>query len=229
MQEYDLSQKTAEQKTNLGQSTPVSDAPLQQSSSRELADRAETLQKLREYVNNFKQCQIAQTALNTVFGEGDVLSDIMLIGEAPGAHEDREGRPFCGQSGKLLTNILLACNIPRDKVYITNSVFWRPPDNRRPTAEEIELCRPFVEKHIALIKPQIVIMVGNTAISALLPNEERGIGQLRRKFYDYTNKYLQHSIKVTPIYHPSYILRQQSQKKEMWFDMLKLCIIIDQQ
>lgn len=190
-------------------------------SSRELADKAETLADLELAVRKFEQCSIKKTALNTVFADGKAGAKIMFIGEAPGANEDKEGIPFCGQSGKLLNNILLSIALKREDVYITNTVFWRPPGNRRPTSEEIEMCRPFVEKHVALLNPKVIILVGSTAVESLLGSKV-SMHQLRDEFYEYKNSYLKQSIKTAVIFHPSYLLRQPSKKKLMWYDMLRI-------
>ncbi len=190
-------------------------------SSREIADKAETLADLEQAVRKFDNCSIKKTALNTVFADGKAGAEIMFIGEAPGANEDKEGIPFCGQSGKLLNNILLSIALKREDVYITNTVFWRPPGNRRPTSDEIEMCRPFVEKHVALLNPKVIILVGSTAVESLLGSKV-SMHQLRDEFYEYNNSYLKQSIKTAVIFHPSYLLRQPSKKKLMWYDMLRI-------
>ena len=136
--------------------------------SRQLSDKCNTIEELKSTVEKFDNLEIKQYATNTVFADGNPKSDIMLIGEAPGANEDKYGIPFCGQSGKLLDNILAAIKIDRTCCYITNTIFWRPPANRRPTTSEIDACRPFVEKHVALINPKIIILVGSTAVESLL-------------------------------------------------------------
>ncbi len=186
-----------------------------------LLKQCNDLDTLKQIVNSFNGCELKTTAKNTVFGDGNPKSQIMLIGEAPGANEDAEGIPFCGQSGRLLDNILSSIGLNRQKVYITNTVFWRPPNNRRPTSEEIAICRPFVEKHISLVLPKLIILVGSTAVEALLQSNIP-ITKLRGHYFDYTNDHLQYSIKSTAIFHPSYLLRQPSQKKLMWFDVLKI-------
>lgn len=176
------------------------------------------LQGLREYVEAFDQCLLKQNAKNTVFARGDEHSSIMCIGEAPGAQEDELGIPFCGQSGKLLDNIFTSLKIKNP--YITNTVFWRPPMNRRPTIEEIEICKPLVQKHIALHNPKLLIMIGGVAVEGLLEIKEASITKIRKKVFDYSNKYLKKSIPAVAIFHPAYLLRQQNKKKEMWEDML---------
>lgn len=180
-----------------------------------------TLEQLKDKVERFEDCEIKKAATNTVFGNGSPKAEIMFIGEAPGANEDKDGIPFCGQSGKLLNNIIKALGFNREDVYITNTVFWRPPGNRRPTPTEIAQCKPFVEKHIALIKPKIIILVGSTAVESLLESKV-SMHELREDFYDYTNPYLENTIKTAVIFHPSYLLRQQTKKKLMWYDILRI-------
>jgi DNA polymerase len=189
--------------------------------TRKLADQCESIEQLKSIVEQFDGLEIRNMATNTVFGDGNVKSDIMLIGEAPGATEDKCGIPFCGQSGKLLDNILAAIDIDRTKCYITNTIFWRPPANRRPTSEEISICRPFVEKHVALVKPKIIILVGSTAVESLL-DIKTPMGELRKQSFKYQNVYLKTPIDTFVIFHPSYLLRQPSQKKVMWLDIQKI-------
>ena len=189
--------------------------------TRQLADSCNSIEKLEATVRQFDGLEIKKGATNTVFSDGNPNSDIMLIGEAPGVNEDKYGIPFCGQSGKLLDNILLAINIDRTKCYITNTIFWRPPANRRPTSEEIKICRPFVEKHVALINPKIIILVGSTAVESLL-DLKTPMGLLRKQSFKYQNSYLAKPIDTFVIFHPSYLLRQPLQKKVMWFDIQKI-------
>lgn len=190
--------------------------------ARKIADQCQTLAELRSAVENFEGLSIKKTATNTVFADGNSNADIMAIGEAPGANEDEEGIPFCGVSGKLLDQVLLSIGLSRAKnLYISNSIFWRPPGNRKPTPEENATCLPFVEKHIALIKPKLLLLVGSTSASALL-NSTETISRLRSKFYQYENRYLAEAIPVAVIFHPSYLLRQPLQKKTVWFDLLKI-------
>ena len=190
--------------------------------ARQLADKATNLTDLKGYVENFQGCELKQFANNTVFADGNPNAKILLIGEAPGSTEDEQGIPFCGESGKLLDSMLNTIGITRTQnAYITNTVFWRPPANRRPTNDEINICKPFVEKHIALIKPKLIILVGNTATISLLGKNE-GITQIRQNNYSYTNQYLSESIVTTALFHPAYLLRQPMQKKATWFDLLKI-------
>jgi DNA polymerase len=187
--------------------------------SRNLADSALDLAQLKEMVLNFEGCSLKKTATNTVFSDGNPNAEIMLIGEAPGSNEDLTGIPFCGDSGKLLDACFKSINYDRNSLYITNSIFWRPPGNRKPTPDEIAMCLPFVEKHIALIKPKLLILVGSTAVVAMM-NINEAMSKIRQKFFKYNNKYLSKEINCCAIFHPSYLLRQPSQKKQMWHDLL---------
>lgn len=190
--------------------------------ARSLAQSSTSIDQLKEKIENFEYCELKKTANKTVFGEGTLNARILFIGEAPGATEDTEGRPFCGDSGKLLDLMLKSIGLARaENIYITNSIFWRPPGNRRPTPSEIAICRPFVERIISLINPSMIIMVGSTAVSSVLGITEP-ITMVRKQYYDYNNEYLQNKIKATAIFHPSYLLRQPSQKKHFWFDLLKI-------
>lgn len=202
---------------------PTQESSITQSESRSLADKALNIDELKSSVMSFNGCNLKKTALNTVFSDGvSENTKFMLIGEAPGASEDEQGIPFCGASGMLLDNIISSIGISRkENAYISNCVFWRPPGNRRPTDEEIEICKPFIEKHIALIKPDLLILVGATAVSALLGKQFQ-ISKIRQEYYDYSNKYLENSITTTALFHPAYLLRQPAQKRAMWYDLLKI-------
>lgn len=192
-----------------------------------IAQSCNTLAELRDAVNSFKALGITRTATNTVFADGVAESEIMLIGEAPGAEEDAQGIPFCGASGKMLDQMLSYIGLTRQKnFYITNTIFWRPPGNRRPTPEEIAICKPFVEKHIALIKPRLVILVGGTAIASVL-DSNHGITKMRGQFFEYENEYLDSNVNITAIFHPSYLLRSPGQKRLAWRDLLMIQDYID--
>jgi uracil-DNA glycosylase family 4 len=181
-----------------------------------LAAAASTLADLEATIKAYKGLAICRTATNPVFAEGVANAPLMVIGEAPGAEEDRRGVPFCGSSGQLLDKILAAIGLSRsENAYITNSLFWRPPGNRTPSVEEIITCRPFLEKHIELQNPMVILLMGSVAIRALL-NNEIAISKLRGNPLSYKD------IPVIVTYHPSYLLRQPSQKKLAWEDMLAL-------
>lgn len=186
--------------------------------SRIIADGCNSLEMLYNAISNFEGCDLKKTALNTVIYDGSSNAEIMLIGEAPGQNEDVQGIPFCGQSGKLLDNMMLAIGYGRKDLYITNTVFWRPPGNRRPTPEEIEICRPFLEKHVALIKPKLILLIGSVALEAMLHNKQP-MSTIRQTMLSYNNKYLTHSIPTVVLFHPSYLLRQPGKKKDSWQDL----------
>jgi uracil-DNA glycosylase len=188
-----------------------------------LAAAANTLDELREAVCNFKGLSICRTATRPVFAQGNPDNvQVMVIGEAPGAEEDRQGVPFCGPSGQLLDKMLASIGLSRsDNAYITNTIFWRPPGNRTPTPEEQAVCRPFVDKHIALINPRLVFLVGGVAIRALLGREE-SLSRLRGKIYTHQNPYNNKQYNTLLSYHPSYLLRSPGQKKLAWEDLIRL-------
>ncbi|MBM3579222.1 MAG: uracil-DNA glycosylase [Alphaproteobacteria bacterium] len=190
--------------------------------ARKAAQAAKNIDALREAVKNFDGCNLKKMATNTVFADGNPNSRVMVIGEAPGNHEDLQGVPFCGDSGQLLDEMLRSINLTRqENFYISNVIFWRPPGNRRPTDEELAICRPFVERHIQLINPEILVLVGATAMTALLGIVEP-VSKIRGQFMDFSPKFLARTIKTFTIFHPSYLLRQPGKKKVAWQDMLAL-------
>ncbi|MDR0678218.1 MAG: uracil-DNA glycosylase [Holosporaceae bacterium] len=174
-----------------------------------------TLAELKKVVAQV-DTPLKNCAMNMVFGVGNEKADILLLGEAPGAEEDKQGIPFVGQSGKLLDKILASLELDRTKVYITNILPWRPPGNRTPTNQEIELFRPYVLKHIALVNPKVIICLGGTATKALLQTS-LGIVQLRGKW----TKIDAITARIIPTFHPAYLLRSPSQKREVWQDFLE--------
>src|SRR6266536_2148078 len=152
-------------------------------SARLLAASAETIEALGALVAGFDGCPLKRTATNTVFLDGNPAAPVMIIGEAPGADEDRIGRPFVGRSGQLLDRMLAAIGLDRTAVQITNVIYWRPPGNRKPTTAEIAACLPFVLRHIALAAPRVMVLCGGTAASALLPVTD-GITRLRGRWFE---------------------------------------------
>ena len=187
--------------------------------------KSKTLSELKEEIDKFEGCALKKTASNMVFSDGNSRSNVMLIGEAPGEEEDKTGIPFKGQAGLLLDKMLNAIGQNRDNTYITNLIFWRPPGNRNPTEEEIDICLPFVIRHIELVKPKILILTGAIAAKAIL-KENIGIIQLRGKWNNLKiSKSL--SIKTMPIFHPAFLLRQPSRKREAWEDLKKIKSEID--
>lgn len=190
--------------------------------SKALAQTAQTLEQLKQIVENFDGCNLKKMATNTVFSDGNPNSKIMVIGEAPGNHEDLQGIPFCGDSGTMLADMFRAINLKRQNdYYITNVIFWRPPGNRRPTDEELAICRPFFERHLELFKPKIIVLVGATAMSAILGADEP-ITKIRGQIIDFAPQYLSFKTKVITIFHPSFLMRQSAKKKMAWQDMLTL-------
>jgi len=182
-------------------------------------DKIKSIEELKSYMANFKGCELYKSSTNMVFSDGNPKSKIMLIGEAPGHDEDIQGKPFVGRSGKLLDKMLEAIELNREKVYIANIIPWRPPNNRRPTEEEIEICLPFIKKHIELINPKVLMLLGSTATFALLKSSE-GITKIRGKWADLILDNM--SIPTLPTFHPAFLLRQPAQKKHVWEDLKSL-------
>ncbi|HUC69140.1 MAG TPA: uracil-DNA glycosylase [Stellaceae bacterium] len=200
---------------------PVAVAP-GAASARQLAATATSLAELESAVRGFDGCALKRTATNTVFADGAAGAELMVIGEAPGADEDRLGRPFVGRSGQLLDRMLAAIGYDRrQNAYITNILFWRPPGNRKPTNDEIAACLPFVWRHIALLRPKAVMMCGGTATGALLGRAE-GIMRLRGRWFPLEAEGLDHPVPAVATYHPSFLLRSPSRKSEAWRDLLAL-------
>ena len=222
------------------QESPISSGewnPRYQSSS--LAFNCENLTQLQQRIIQFEDCALKKLAMNTVFSDGNSNANIMLIGEAPGEEEDKQGKPFVGKSGKLLDNILLRLGLNRQyNVYISNVLPWRPPGNRTPTPEEIKMCLPFLLRHIELIDPKIIVLVGGTAMSAILPGI-KGVSQGRKRWHQLNLEAIKNTYRIRPTnienaplydimvtYHPSYLLRSPTQKIHAWYDMLMLQIKI---
>ncbi|HCI48865.1 MAG: hypothetical protein A2977_03205 [Alphaproteobacteria bacterium RIFCSPLOWO2_01_FULL_45_8] len=181
-----------------------------------------SLEDLQKMLDSFEGCSLKKTALNLVFSDGNPKAPLMLVGEAPGADEDRQGKPFVGMSGQLLTQAFKCAGFDREKdLYISNTVFWRPAGNRQPTQQELEACFPFIERHIELINPKVLILVGGTAVKTLLKTNE-GISKLRGKWLEYKSDGLAHPIPTMAIYHPAYLLRSPGKKKDVWMDLLKI-------
>ena len=181
-------------------------------------------EKLKELVKEVRNCEcdLKDIATNTVFSDGPNDSKIMLIGEAPGADEDRIGKPFVGPAGQLLDKMLDCINLNRKKnFYITNLVFWRPPGNRNPNKQEISACLPLTKKHISIINPRLLILLGNVASQSILSTNE-GINILRKKENYFIDKDFNLKIPVKAIFHPAYLLRNPIEKKTMWSDLLDI-------
>ena len=179
-------------------------------------DKAENLDKLKKSILSLNNCDLRRQAKNIVFSDGNPNSKIMLIGEAPGANEDEEGLPFVGRAGALLDKMLAAIDLDRKKVYISNIINYRPPDNRRPTDEEIKRYLPFITKHIDIISPKILVLLGSTAMNALIGNEVV-ISKMRGKWIEKKFGNCKTSVIIT--FHPAFLMRQPAQKKMTWIDL----------
>lgn len=168
---------------------------------------------LRECVANCRSCSLAETRTQTVFGVGDQNADWLLVGEAPGAEEDKRGEPFVGQAGKLLDNMLASIRLKRgENVYIANVLKCRPPGNRDPHGEEVVTCDPFLKRQVELIQPRLIVAMGRFAAQSIL-NSDASIGALRGKLHDY------HGVPVIVTYHPAYLLRNLPDKAKAWEDL----------
>ncbi len=190
--------------------------------ARETARAAGTLAELDAAVRAFEGCPLKVTATNTVFADGVPGAAVMIVGEAPGADEDRQGKPFVGVSGQLLDRMLESVGLSRqDSVYITNILPWRPPGNRQPTQAEIAVCMPFVERHIELAAPQVLVLAGGTSAKTLLSRKE-GIMRLRGRWFDWSPPGGGKTIPALATYHPAFLLRSPGQKSNSWKDLLSL-------
>ena len=179
------------------------------------------LKKLKKKIINL-DCELKLKAKNFVFYDGVLTSDIMIIGEAPGYEEDKIGKPFVGTAGKKLDEMIDAIGLDRkNNVYITNIIPWRPPDNRTPTDNEINFFLPYVEEHISIIKPKILLLFGNVASKSIL-NLNEGITKNHGKWFNYKNPFLKKKIFTICIFHPSYLLRSPDKKKIAWEDLKKV-------
>ncbi len=192
----------------------------------EIFKNCKTLDELKNLILEFSDCSLKNTAKSLVFSDGNPKANVMLIGEAPGEEEDKLARPFVGSSGILLDKMLGAIGQNRKNTYLSNVIFWRPPGNRKPTPEEISLCLPFVFKHIELIRPKLLILAGAIAAKALFGSDNTGITQIRGKWknININNKF---DLRSIAIFHPSFLLKQPSRKKEAWEDLKKIKIEID--
>ena len=201
--------------------TRKNDAPLDKVSNSNNIQNIETLNQLERLIKTSNNCPLKNQALNTVFADGNPSSKIMLIGEAPGAEEDKLGKPFVGAAGQLLNKMLAAINLDRNSVYITNIVPWRPPNNRAPNTEEILQCLPFIQKHIEIVNPSMLVLLGGTAAKAILTTNH-GITKLRSTWHTYNSPKLNLSIPTRAIFHPAFLLRSPAKKKEAWEDLLAI-------
>jgi DNA polymerase len=184
-----------------------------------LANGCKTLAELRHALEGFEGLSLKQAASSTVFADGNPDASVMCIGEAPGQEEDRQGLPFVGPSGKLLDRMLKSIGLDRSTAYITNVVPWRPPANRKPTPDEVAVCMPFLSRHIELVDPQLLILFGGAAASAVLAKAD-GINRLRGRWYEFNSPGLPRPVPVLATFHPAYLLRTPEAKRDAWRDLL---------
>ena len=182
-----------------------------------LARAATSLPELKAALESFDGCALKRSATNTVFADGNPASRVLFIGEAPGRDEDRQGLPFVGRAGKLLDKMLAAINLDRTSAYITNVLNWRPPDNREPSPEEAALCLPFLRRHIELVDPLVMILLGGTSVRHVMGRSD-GIMKTRGRWLEYN--VAGRMVPVMPTLHPAYLLRQPAHKKLAWRDLL---------
>jgi len=193
--------------TLFGEITPMDEASLPRTN--------ETLEDIRADIGECIRCPLSQSRNRVVNSEGNPNARLMFVGEAPGADEDAQGRPFVGRAGQLLNKIIEAIGLKREDVFIGNVNRCRPPQNRTPTPQEAATCKPFLLRDVAVVQPEVIVVMGNTAMKNLLDTKE-GITKLRGQFQDYAG------IKVMPTFHPAYLLRDPSKKRETWDDMKKV-------
>ncbi len=183
---------------------------------------ASNLESVRQWLGECTRCRLHTTRKTIVFGEGDPHADIMFVGEGPGADEDRQGRPFVGRAGALLTKMINAMGLERSQVYIANVVKCRPPGNRDPEAEEIAACLPFLERQIQCVNPRVLVALGRIAAGTLL-NKRESLSKIRGVFFE------RNGVKVLPTYHPSFLLRQERERRyraEAWADLQQVMALV---
>ena len=187
---------------------------------RNLSSAADDLKELRNLIGDCQRCKLCKERTNIVFGTGDPDAKLVFVGEGPGYDEDQKGEPFVGKAGQLLTKIIEAMNLTREKVYICNIIKCRPPGNRNPAPDEIKACFPFLERQLDAIRPDFICALGTFAAQTLLDSDEP-ISKMRGRLYDYRG------MKVMPTYHPAYLLRNPEKKRDVWEDMKKLISLMN--
>ena len=180
-----------------------------------MSSQATTLAEFREEIQDCTRCELSQTRHHFVFGDGNPHADLMFIGEAPGEQEDLQGIPFVGRAGKLLDDILKAIDLTREQVFIANVLKCRPPNNRDPKTEEIELCEPYLKRQIELIQPKLIVALGRISATTLLRSKD-SLGHMRGKVYSY------HGTDMVVTYHPAALLRNPNWKRPAWEDFKKI-------
>jgi uracil-DNA glycosylase len=179
-------------------------------------EEAGGIEGLRTRVSGCRSCRLSETRTNVVFGEGKPGAEVLFVGEAPGADEDRQGRPFVGKAGQLLTKIIEAMGFSREDVFIANVLKCRPPDNREPAPDEEAACLPYLEEQVGIVRPRVIVALGNHAFRALTGSADAGITAARGRFWEYRG------IPLMPTFHPSYLLRNEGGKRLVWNDMKKV-------
>ncbi len=199
-----------------GESAPCVSTPPHRAAAAagdEDAEKRAELETLRPAIEACRLCSLSETRTNVVFGVGRADARLMFVGEAPGRDEDKQGEPFVGRAGKLLTKMIIAMGLSREEVFIGNILKCRPPDNRTPTLEEMSVCMPYIIRQIEVIKPEIVCALGATALKGLLGDRRAAISKMRGKFLDWQG------IRLMPTYHPAYLLRSPGEKRKVWADL----------
>lgn len=194
--------------------------------AQQIADAARTREELRAALAAFDGCPLKATATNLVFSDGNPGSGLMLIGEGPGAEEDRAGLPFVGPSGQFLDRMLASIGLDRGKFLITNVIPWRPPGNRNPTDNEVLICLPFLFRHIALVRPRRLVLLGAMAARSVTGSSE-GIRRVRGRWLQVTIPGLEHPVPALPMLHPAYLLRTPGAKRDAWADLITLRRALD--
>jgi DNA polymerase len=192
----------------------------------EIAAACTTLDELRKALESFEGCPLSTTATNLVFADGNPASRLMFVGEAPGADEDRAGLPFVGASGRFLDRMLASIGLDRSRFLITNLIPWRPPGNRNPTDTEIMTCLPFLLRHVALVRPRRLVLLGALATKAITGRTD-GIRRMRGRWLDLTIPGLDSPLPTLPMLHPAYLLRTAGAKRDAWADLLSLRRALD--
>jgi len=178
--------------------------------------RVDTLEALREHIGDCRRCKLAPHRTQVVFGVGNPRARLVFVGEAPGRDEDRQGEPFVGRAGQLLTEIITkGMKLRREDVYIANVIKCRPPENRNPEPDEVAACEPFLLRQLGLIAPEVIVALGKFAVQTLL-RTKTPITQLRGRWYDY------HGVKLMPTFHPAYLLRNPADKRLVWEDIQRV-------
>ena len=205
---------------------PAPDVAQAVSQARELASAADTLEALEAAIAGFEGCALRYSgARRAVFARGVPGAPVMIIGEGPGAEEDAQGAPFVGRAGKLLDRMIAAAGLT-DRVFITNTVFWRPPGNRTPSPQEQAVCAPFLERAIVLAKPQVLLLAGGASAKSVL-KRNAGILSLRGQWFQWRAEHADLTLPALPTLHPAFLLRQPQAKKKAWADLLSLMSRLD--